>query len=146
MEHLVSRHVIVAMGEGCKVICSSKITRNKSPKRFSGWSAVVNETKTCTHTERELERVSKSVSTPTPIIWVMMTRWGRGTSVEADWERDESEERLQGAGCGRFGGGWFIHGATRSFCIRAEALRVAGREMRDSCALVGSVYLKEITV
>lgn len=82
MEHLVSRHVTVATGEGRQKICYRESSRNKSQKRFSWWSDVVNETKT--HTERE--RVSKSVSTPTPLIWVMMTRWGRGTSVEAEWE------------------------------------------------------------
>lgn len=47
---------------------------------------------------------------------------------------------LQGAECGRFGGGWFIHGATRSFCIRAVALCVAGREMRGFCALLDNIF------
>lgn len=52
---------------------------------------------------------------------------------------------LQGAECGRFGGGWFIHRATRSFCIRAVALCVAVREMRDFCVSLHNIFLKEIT-
>lgn len=143
MEHLVSRHVIVATGGGCKVICLCENTRNKkSQKRFSWRGDVVNETKAYT---REMERVSRSALTPTLLIWVMMTRWGRGTSVEAEWESWVREKWLQGAECGRFGGGWFIHGAARSFCIRAAALCVAGREMRDSCAWLHNIFFKEIT-
>lgn len=85
MEHLVSRHEIVATGEGCKVICCRVRTTNTSRKRFSVWSECSEWNKN-PHRGRERGRVSKSVSTPTPLIWVMMTRWGRGTSVEAEWE------------------------------------------------------------
>lgn len=55
-----------------------------------GWSSIANERKAYT------ERVRKSVLTPTPLIWVMMTRWGRGTSVEAEWG---SWVREMTAGC-----------------------------------------------
>lgn len=89
MEHLVSQHVIVATGNGCEVSYRSN-TRNKSQERFSWWSDIANETKAYN------ERVRKSVLTPTPLIWVMMTRWGRGTSVGAEWE---SWVREMAAGC-----------------------------------------------
>lgn len=50
-----------------------------------GWSSIMNETKAYT------DAVRKSVLTPTPLIWVMTTRWRRGTSVEAElgsWVRE----------------------------------------------------------
>ena len=69
--------------------------------------------------------------------------WWQGEEEEHQWrlnERVESEKWLRGAECGRFGGGWFIHGATRSSCIRAGGLCVAGREMRNSCASLCNTF------
>lgn len=58
MEHLVSQHVIVATGEGCKVIRNSENIQNKSQKRFK----LMEE-----HSEwnKNLQRESQQISTDT---------------------------------------------------------------------------------
>lgn len=69
----------------------------------------------------------------------------RKRSISGGWMRALSQMNvLQGVGCGRFGGGLFIHGATRSHCIRAVALWVPARGMRDFCYLLDLLLLRNL--
>lgn len=71
--------------------------------------------------------------------------WWQGEEEEHQWglnERVESEKWLQAAECGMYRGGWFIHGDTQSFCIRAVTLLVDGREMRDFLCITSQHFLK----
>lgn len=140
MEHLVSRHVIAATGEGWKVICYRESTRNKSQTRFSWWGDGVNETKT--YIERERVRESQQISTDTHATHLGYDDKVRKRNISGGWMRELSQRsgcRVPNVGGSEVGGSFMEprdHSASELYVLLGE---------RYICGLLHNFFLKEIT-
>lgn len=117
---------------------TARTSKIKVRRGLSWWRNIVNETKTYS------ERVSKSVLTPTPLIWVMMTRWGRETSVEAEWA---SWVREMAAGCWMWEvRRWVVHSWSHTIILHQSSGFTCCRKRNERFVCITlQHFLKEIT-